>query len=166
MGMEKLILALQPPDPNIVIRPVRLSDVEPLRAACWPERPPDDIYRFINRIRQSATQGRGLGVAALGAAGRVIGYGQFAMWPRCGEISDLIVAPEFRGQGIGTAIIQYLVRTAREMHSECVEIGAALSNSGAVALYRHLGFRDSFTQTMNLGNGDEPVLYLRLKLRR
>ena len=164
--MESTPLALQPPNPNIHIRPVRLADLEPLRQSCWPERSPDSVYHFIMRMREIARQRRGLGVVAAREEGHVLGYGQVMVWPRCGEISDLIVAPAYRSQGIGTALIQYLVRTARDMHMNCVDIGAALSNPGAVALYRRLGFRDSYKQQFDLGHGDEDVLYLRLKLHR
>jgi len=156
-------MALHPPDPQVNIRPVRLSDIADLHKNCWPERSPDAIYRFISRIRQTALSGRGLGVVIVGEREEVIGYGQFVMWPRCGEISDLIIAPAYRGRGLGTTLIQYLTRTAREMHADCVDIGAALSNPSAITLYRRLGFRDSYRDKMNLGNGDEEVIYLRIK---
>lgn len=164
--MEISPIALHPPNPNIHIRPVRLSDLEPLRQSCWPGRSSDSVYHFIMRMRETARKGRGLGVVASRDENHVLGYGQVMIWPRCAEISDLIVTPDCRRQGIGTALIQYLVRTAREMHVECVDIGAALSNPGAVALYRRLGFCDSYTQQFDLGNGEEEVLYLRLKLHR
>lgn len=158
--------ALQPPDPHITIRPVVLADIEALRTHCWPERDADSIYRFIARIRQAARDGRGLGAVVLDAERETVGYGQVILWPRCAEISDLIIAPEQRGNGLGTALIQYLVQAARNMHVECLEIGAALSNPGAVNLYRRLGFRDSYTQVMPLENGNEEVLYLRIKFPR
>ena len=160
---QTTLLALQPPNPEITIRPARYADVDALRKNCWPERDHDAVYRFIARARQTARDGRGLGAVVVGDAEEAVGYGQFMLWPRCGEISDLIITPSCRGQGMGTALIQYLVRTAQEMHAPCIDIGAALSNPGAVALYRRLGFRDSYRQRMNLGNGDEEVLYLRLK---
>jgi ribosomal protein S18 acetylase RimI-like enzyme len=165
--VTQTIPAYESPDPQIAIRPVRLSDIPDLQKNCWPERNQDAIYRFISRIRQTAKNERGLGAVIVGDDGAVLGYGQLVLWPRCAEISDLIVAPAHRGQGMGTALIQYLVRCAREMHAPCVDIGASMNNPGAVALYRRLGFRDSYRQTMNLGGGgDEEVLYLRLKFPR
>jgi ribosomal protein S18 acetylase RimI-like enzyme len=162
--MDETPLALTPPDPKVSIRPVRLTDATSLRATCWPERSFDTVYRFITRARQNAAQGRGLGIVAVGNAGMIQGYGQFTLWPRCGEISDLIVTPTCRGRGIGTAMIQYLARSAREMSAECIEIGALTSNTGAIALYRRLGFIDSHMQT--IANDTDPILYLRIKLRR
>jgi ribosomal protein S18 acetylase RimI-like enzyme len=164
--MAEIPLALHPPDPKIPIRLVRLSDSSSLRLNCWPERTFDSIYRFIMRARQNATQGRGLGVVVLGGGNQVRGYGQMTLWPRCGEISDLVVAEPYRSQGLGTAIIQYLTRSARDMHAECLDIGALESNAGAIALYRRLGFTDSYTQMMETANGSETVIYLRIKLNR
>ena len=164
--MTQTIPAIQPPNPQIMIRPVRLSDIPDLHKNCWPRRNQDSIYRFISRIRHTTKNGRGIGAVIVGEEDMILGYGQVVMWPRCAEISDLIVTPTFRRQGLGTALIQYLMRHAREMQVDCVDIGAALSNPGAVALYRRLGFRDSYRQTMNLGNGEEEVLYLRIKFPR
>ena len=161
--MTETIIALQSPGVEVNIRPVRLSDTASLHKNCWPERNPDSVYRFISRIRHTALNGRGIGAVVVAEDNEVIGYGQFMMWPRCGEISDLIIAPAYRRKGCGTALIQFLVRAAREMNADCVDIGAALSNPGAVALYRRLGFRDSYQQTVNLGHGEENVLYLRIK---
>lgn len=162
---EIAVLALQAPDPRIAIRPVRLADVAGLQQACWPERSFDAVYRFVSRARYNASQGRAIGIV-VADDDLIRAYGQFTLWPRCGEISDLIVAEAHRGQGLGTAMIQYLVRAARDMQADCVDIGAALSNPRALALYRRLGFRDSYIQEIDLGQGSEPVQYLRLKLPR
>lgn len=164
MHMTDTPLALRPPDTLVRIRPVRLSDAETLRDTCWPERPFVAVYQLVTRARQNAVQGRGLGALVIGDDSCIQGYGQLTLWPGCAEISDLVVAPHYRGQGIGTAIIQYLVRAARAMSVPCVEIGAALSNPGALNLYRRLGFADDHTVWLNLGVGKEPVLFLRLNL--
>jgi ribosomal protein S18 acetylase RimI-like enzyme len=163
--MSEIPLALMPPNPRAQIRPVRLADAEPLHFNCWPERPLTAIYRLVLRAQRQARQNSGLGIVMTDASGAVIGYGQFTIWPRCGEISDLVVQEAYRGRGFGTTIVQYLMRAARDMHTDCVEIGAAYSNPRAIALYRRLGFQDSHTISMNLGRGEEQVLYLRLDLR-
>lgn len=158
--------ALQPPDPNIRIRPVRRTDIVGLMD-CWPERGYAALESMVLRAQKLAEQGRGLGVVVVDDDNRVIkAYGQLTLWPNCGEISDLIVAAAYRGQKLGTTLVQYLMRAAREMHVDCVEIGAALSNPRALVLYRRLGFRDSHEVMIDLGKGKEPVLYLRLKFQR
>lgn len=160
-----LPLALQTPDPKVRIRPVQLTDVDILHHHCWSERPLAAIHQLVARAQQAARQGRGLGVVVVGDTPLDIrGYGQLTVWVRGGEISDLVIAPPHRGNGLGTAIIQYLVRAAREMRAPLVEIGAAYSNPGAMALYRRLGFEDDHTLMLNLGQGQEKVLYLKLDL--
>jgi ribosomal protein S18 acetylase RimI-like enzyme len=94
----------------------------------------------------------------------VIGFGQLTLWPKCAELSDLVIAAPYRGNGLGTTLVQYLARTAREMHATCLEIGAAYSNPQALALYRHLGFQDQRTLQLDLGDGNEAVLFLRLDM--
>lgn len=165
MDTSSLPIALQMPDPSFNIRPVKLSDVGALKRYCWPERPYELVYQLVRRAKHHMAQGRGISVVCGVQADdlRVIGFGQLTLWPRGGEISDLIVNENLRGRGVGTAIIQYLTQEARRTRSPVVEIGAALSNPGAVRLYRRLGFVDERTVTVNLGNGGEPVVYLRLE---
>jgi len=164
MIMVSTVLALQHPDPTIPIRPVRLTDVEELHRVCWQDRSQSAVHRLIARTQQFAVQGRGLGVVVMTAPGsdKLLGYGQLTAWPRCGEISDLYVDDRYRSRGIGTAMIQYLVRTSRQMLLPAVEIGVALSNPRALALYRRLGFTDDRTVQVDLGSGTESVRYLML----
>jgi ribosomal protein S18 acetylase RimI-like enzyme len=123
------------------------------------------VYNMLTRTIQHAKDERGLGIIVLDAAGEVQGYGQMVIWPSCAEISDLVVAEAYRSQGFGAAIIQHLVRAAYRLGTPAVEIGAAVSNTRAIALYRRLGFEDSHTLMLNLGNGQESVLFLRLEFQ-
>jgi ribosomal protein S18 acetylase RimI-like enzyme len=168
--MELLPVALQSPDAKIRIRPARLADVEALHAYCWHERPYAALYNLVSRATYLARDGRGLGVVVSGGEGlpnhMILGYGQMTMWPDCAEISDLVVAEAFRSRGIGTTVIQYLVRAAREMHADQIEIGASLNNPRAIALYRRIGFKDNHTTLVSAPLGRDTVLYLRLMLQK
>lgn len=157
--------ALLRPNPNILVRPVRLTDSETLHARCWPARPFVAVYNLLSRSIRNTSDGRGLGLVVLDDGGDVQGYGQMAIWPTCAEISDLVVMEAYRSRGYGTALIQHLTRAAVRLKAPAVEIGAALSNPRAAALYRRLGFEDSHTLILNLGIGKESVLFLRLELR-
>jgi ribosomal protein S18 acetylase RimI-like enzyme len=156
-------IALHPPDSRIHIRPVRLADALLLQRRCWPERSLDSVQQLITRAQRMARNHYGLGVVVVVEDG-VIGYGQLALWPRCAEISDLIVCEAYRGQGIGTTLIQYLMRAAREMQASNVEIGAALANERALALYRRLGFREERVIRLHLDGSEVAVQYLCLLL--
>lgn len=157
-------LALQVPPSAVRVRPVRLTDAEPLAARCWPYRAFATVYNLLLRATRSASEGRGLGLVVLDEAGAVQGYGQVVLWPTCAEISDLVIAGAYQGQGWGTALIQHLTREAVRLRAPAVEIGAAASNPRAAALYRRLGFEDSHTVMLNLGSGQEVVQFLRLEL--
>jgi ribosomal protein S18 acetylase RimI-like enzyme len=159
-----LPLALHVPDPSVPLRPVRLADSDSLYADCWPTRTFGAVYNLVQRAARSQLDGRGLGLVVPGGNGSVIGYGQVLLWPSCAEISDLVVAEAYRGHGLGTTIVQALVQQAIKLGADEAEIGAALNNPRAAALYRRLGFEDSHTVLLNLGKGKEHVLFLRLKL--
>ena len=162
--MTPLPLALQAPNPKIPFRPVRLTDSDSLYADCWPSRSFAAVYNLVQRAARSQLDGRGLGLVIPGEANKVIGYGQVLMWPSCAEISDMVVIEAYRGRGLGTAMIQALVRQALKLGADEAEIGASLNNPRAAALYRRLGFEDSHTVLLNLGKGKEHVLFLRLNL--
>lgn len=158
-------IALQPPDPRFRIRQATPADAAALCADCWPDRPLERAEELLRLAAYYAQQGAGCGAVVLAeATPGVLAYGQLLSLSRCGEISDLIVAPACRSQGIGTALIQYLVQAAQRYQMNCVEIGAALSNPRALALYQRLGFRPAYTLALDLGQGPESVRYLQLAL--
>ncbi|MEO0564936.1 MAG: GNAT family N-acetyltransferase [Chloroflexota bacterium] len=163
--MDALPLALHPPDPAIAIRPAKLDDLEALMDCCWTDRRRDVGLWLLERAIRNRRDGRGAGVVVLGSAAQPIGYGQLTLWPRCAEISDLVIAPPYRDQGYGTALVQHLMAEAVRLKASCVEIGAAVSNPRATALYHRLGFVDNRTIQMNLGGPSrEPVVYMTIQL--
>lgn len=147
------------------IRPVRLADADSLKRLCWPDRSLDNVFLLLQRALKLAHNERGLAVITE-VEGAACGFGMLTLWPRAAEISDLVVAERWRGQGLGTRIITHLMRAAADLHVVELEIGVALSNPGALRLYRHMGFVDSRTLQLDLGCGPEPVLYLTQQLAR
>jgi ribosomal protein S18 acetylase RimI-like enzyme len=145
------------------VRRVSPDDAAQLQESCWANWPVEVVSEALERVEILAQQGRGFAVVACQRE-RILGYGQMTVWPRAAEISDLIVAPPYRDNGIGTALIGYLVDKVRTWHLPHVEIGAALSNPRALALYRRLGFKDARTIELDLGSGPETVVYLNLDI--
>lgn len=158
-----LPLALQCSSLSYSIRPVSLSDAKSLQISIWQHRDIDSVKDFVKRILKFEKQQRGLGIVVLDTeySNTPIAYGQVTQWIKCAEISDLLVREDYRRQSIGTAMVQYLINYIRPRAS-CVELGVALSNPRALALYQRLGFQDSYTLHLDLGNGKEPVLYLQI----
>lgn len=141
------------------IRPAHPDDASALVASLWPDRSLAYVREFLERARQRMVEGRGQAIVVTAETG-LCGFGLLTLWPRAAEISDLIVAPAFRDQGIGTAIIASLTEAARSLNATMVEIGAALWNVRALRLYRRLGFRDYRSIYLDLGHGPEIVIFL------
>jgi ribosomal protein S18 acetylase RimI-like enzyme len=147
------------------LRQAKPDDAGALQAACWTEWPPEVVREVLVRVDSLAVGRRGHGVVAANGDGQVFAFGQLSLWPRAAEISDLIVTPDFRGHGIGSAMIRYLVGLARAWGVSTVEIGVAASNPRALALYRRLGFHDARTLAIDTVNGRETVIYLHMALQ-
>ena len=154
--------ATSPPDYHL--RAALPADAAALHATCLPNKSLARVVERLTRIQKAALARRGLGLVAVTPTEQIVGFGQLTLWPRGAEISDLVVAPEWRGQGIGTRLIVRLVEAAREMHAGTVEIGVAVRNSAALRLYHRLGFRPTRSLELDLGDGPEPVLYLSRRL--
>ncbi len=158
-------VACHPPPSHIRFRPVETVDSFLLYHTCWQHQPLSRAQHRVNRALQWAEQGRGMGIVIEGTATMPIwGYGQLTVWSGCAEISDLVVPNGYRSRGLGTALIQYLVHQAHAMRVNCVEIGVALSNPRARVLYERLGFAFDYQVMVDVGQGKEPVHYLKLWL--
>ncbi|NLX09060.1 MAG: GNAT family N-acetyltransferase [Chloroflexi bacterium] len=143
----------------ITVRAARLDDAPTLKTMCWPERSLDSVSELVQRTLRLTQHQRGTG--AVGAwNGQLCAFGMLTLWPRNAEISDLIVHPDYRSHGVGSQIITYLTEAARQLQVQTLEIGVALSNPRALALYRRLGFQDNRVVNLDLGSGSEPVMYL------
>ncbi len=157
-------LTLLPPNTTIHIRALQPDDLPALLAGCWQERPKETAETTFHHLIAGAAEQRDLGFVIVDNTenGSLVGFGRLTVWLSYAEISDLIVLPARRSQGLGTAMIQHLVQVALTMNLEFVEIGAATSNPRALALYLRLGFQKALARQLNLGHGEEIVQYMRL----
>ena len=57
-------------------------------------------------------------------------------------ISDLVVLPAYRRQGLGRALLSQAEAFAKEQGARALRINVLARNAGAWALYREAGFRD------------------------
>jgi ribosomal protein S18 acetylase RimI-like enzyme len=65
-------------------------------------------------------------------------------------LEELYVAPERRGEGHGRRLMETAIRLARERAATTMELGTALGDVAARALYESLGFS-------NLEKTDDPA---------
>lgn len=133
-------LALQPPDPQIVVRPVRLDDLQALRAGCWSQDALIASRKRLIRIVYAMEQGSGLGLMICGVQDHPLGYGQWVRHHDYAEISDVFIMEAQRGKGLGTALLQHLTRSAAVVRSQ-IQIAVTADNLPALRLYQALGFR-------------------------
>ena len=150
---------------NYQLRQVTLHDAAELQKSCWPSSSIESITELLQRVEGITKRNRGFGIVAYNETS-LLGYGQLTIWPRTTEISDLIVTPNCRSRGIGTAIILHLIDKVRSWHLPQVEIGVALNNPRALALYQKLGFEEDRIINLDLGHGPEPVMYLNMRVTR
>jgi len=150
--MNELIAAL-------LLRAARLDDAWDLRRTCWPDRPLEHVLTLLERSEALRGARRGLGAVAA-CEGAPCAFGMLTLWRGGAEISDVCVAASRRSRGIGSELIGYLTDAARALGVERLEIGVALANPRALALYQRLGFHDDRLIELDLGAGPQPVLYL------
>lgn len=89
---------------------------------------------------------------SLWADGRMIGYGMAHIRPSVVDVDRVHVGgtidPEWRRRGLGTTLMNWLIRRAGELHAAThpdfpgqVDVGAASHNVGATSLLDSLGFK-------------------------
>jgi ribosomal protein S18 acetylase RimI-like enzyme len=75
----------------------------------------------------------------VGLATCLISYSTFNARPVL-NIHDLVVAPDCRGQGIGSSLMDHIENAARGMNCHKVTLEVSESNHGARKLYREVGY--------------------------
>jgi len=148
---------------NALFHPLAFQHIADLRELCWPHLPIMEAHNLVSDVLRRQTGGHAWAFVAY-AEGNLVGFGQLARWGRRGEIADLIIRPEWRERGIGTALISRLIHIARQQNFREIEIGVAESNIRALGLYRRLGFEEKRRLLLDVGRGVENVIYLSLRL--
>jgi ribosomal protein S18 acetylase RimI-like enzyme len=69
----------------------------------------------------------------------------------------MAVAPDWRGQGVGSALMDEVLRWAREMGVEKLALSVYPHNDAALALYRKFGFKEEGRLT---GHSKKSIGYL------
>ena len=133
------------------------QDLMPLYTAFYLERPILNFRAYFQRQLDRQERRRALWLV-VEAANVIIGSGQCIIYPEVGELANLNVKPDFRNQGIGSAMIELLVELARHIGMSNVEIGVSADNELALKLYCRLGF--SQDRTLRMGES-APAIILR-----
>jgi ribosomal protein S18 acetylase RimI-like enzyme len=101
--------------------------------------------RFINNVVNYPGCGsfyEGASIYAYDAAGRMVGVILSSLVAEeTGHITQVCVAPEAQGQGIGYELVRRALTAFREVNCEKTSLTVTASNVGAIRLYQQIGFR-------------------------
>ena len=137
----------------------RLTHAADLHRNCFPEHTLAKVQEHLRWCMNQQAKGRLLRLLAE-VNGQAVANGQLSILRKQAEIGSLIVAPAYRRRGIGTALIEALIKEARRRQVHSVEITARLDAPWVKAWYQRLGF----LYTGEHDFGDERVAVLLLTL--
>ena len=72
---------------------------------------------------------------------KIVGFAIFHRIGEEGEIFNIAVSPEYRGQGVGSRILEAVIRNAMLNMVKKVFLEVRPSNEPAIALYKKYGFK-------------------------
>jgi len=130
--------------------------------AYWPRDP--TYLAEANRLLSRSLTARDLGrdeawIAARGGA--PVGFYRLSIAGDQAEIEELMVEPTWIGTGVGRALFEHAVTTARRAGADRLEWD---TDSNAAGFYRAMGGREIGTRPSSI-SGDEPLIVMRLEIR-
>lgn len=92
--------------------------------------------------------------------GKVIGYAGFWHVADEGDITNIAVAPEYRRRGIGSRLLEEIIRTAAEKKLVLLTLEVRQSNRAAIAMYERYGFKRIGSRKRYYKNPEEDALIM------
>ena len=93
--------------------------------------------------------------------GEIAGYGGVTVAADSADIGNIAVAENYRGSGIGTALLQKLCEKAKEKGAEKVFLEVRVSNSAAMKLYLRCGFAGAYARTRYYPDGEDCLVMVK-----
>jgi [ribosomal protein S18]-alanine N-acetyltransferase len=72
----------------------------------------------------------------------------------------ILVDREWRGRGVGAALLDFTLHQARELGATRVRLSVYASHTAAIALYRSRGFREASRAKAPIARGEDDVLVM------
>lgn len=143
---------------NIEIRQAKLYDVPALARI---ERDSFDSPWSADEITKDVTSDDGSIYVAVALIGdERAGYADMRIIKGESQIYNIAVAPEFRKQGIGEALLDHMVRKSEELGLSIITLEVRAGNEAAMALYEKMGFRNVGTRPGYYAKGSEDAVLM------
>lgn len=136
MGIPRSPLRLRP------LRPTDLDRVAEIERASFTDAWSRESFAELVALEHVHAWVLETGPVCTGKAGpTVAGYAVLSLVAGEGELLNLAVSPELRGEGGGRALLEEVVRHLRSRGGRRLVLEVRRSNLAALALYRRAGFR-------------------------
>ena len=93
-----------------------------------------------NSLELLTKEGIGVGMVC-SADGNVCAYGGMMVAVDEGQITNIATHPDYRRQGYGKAIVEALIKHAKNNRLDSISLEVRVSNKAAIDLYTALGFK-------------------------
>ncbi len=95
----------------------------------------------------------------------VVGYAGTWILDDEAQITNVAVAPEYRGQKVGAGLMENLIKEAKKRGATRMTLEVRPSNTAALALYEKFGFKDYGRRPhYYLDNGEDAVIMWNMSL--
>lgn len=93
--------------------------------------------------------------------GEITGYGGVTVAADSADIGNIAVAENYRGGGIGTALLEKLCAVAKQKGAEKVFLEVRVSNLPAMRMYLKCGFRGAYARTRYYPDGEDCLVMVK-----
>lgn len=125
-----------------------IADIAKIEKACfaeaWSEQMLEDS--FLHGCRFIVCE----------ANNKIVGYGGLY---NTGDITNIAVLSEYRGQGLGNEIVCGLLDLAKEENLQTLFLEVRVSNVVAIKLYEKFGFKQIDTRKKYYKDGEDALIY-------
>ena len=141
--------AIEHVESQYVIRALQSNEKLPMELLLLADPSETSIEKYIHKSKVFVTVEDTLIVGV---------YVLMEMAPGKAEIMNVAVAETHQGKGIGKALVQHAIKSARLLGMESIEIGTGNSSIQELALYQKCGFRlKEIIHDYFVDNYDEPI---------
>ena len=142
----------------ITIRQAKLYDVPAMARI---ERESFEEYWSPDELTKDVTCDDGSIYVAVAMSGdERAGYADMRIVAGEAQIYNIAIAPEFRRQGIGEALLMHMIEKSRELGLDIISLEVRSGNEAAMALYEKMGFKQVGIRKAYYEKGNEDAVLM------